>query len=299
MTPPPPDPAARGTALVLLAAVMWGTLGVAFRLQGDMGTPPLVIAFWRAGLATMALALLRPRALRLDPRDLAFLAAYGLLSVSALYVLYPFAVQRSSVAVAAVLLYTAPAWVVLMGALWLGEPLTRRKLLALVLCFAGTALVAGLHEPGALRSSFPGLLAGLGSGLSYATLSLFGRKAPARYETATLTVWALGLGTAFLALPAAADLPALLEPWRSPTGVVLLFYVATVPTAGSLLAYTAGLRRLGDAGRASLLATLEPLVGALLGWVVLGQTLTPAQVAGGALVMAGVLTLQLRAGPRG
>lgn len=298
MTDPPGTRARRGAALVLLAAVLWGTLGVAFSLQGNMGTPPLVIAFWRATLACLSLAavlaLSRPRSLHLHPRDLPFLSVCGLLSVSALFALYPFAVQHSTVAVAAVLLYTAPAWVVVMGALWLGEPLTSRRLLTVVLCFAGTALVAGVHQPEAWRGSLPGLLAGLGSGLSYASYSLFARKAPTCYAPATMTVWTLGLGAVFLAIPAVMDLRALLEPWRSLEGVALLVYVGVFPTAGSLLLYTMGLRDLGDAGRASLLATLEPLVGAALGFALLGQALAPAQVAGGALVLAGVLTLQVQ-----
>lgn len=289
---------AGGTALVLLAAVLWGSLGVAFSLQGSMGTPPLVIAFWRALVAAVAmvlgLAVARPAALRIHARELPFFAAYGLLSVSVLFYIYPIAVGGSSVAVAAVLLYTAPAWVVLMGALWLGERLTGRKILALVLCFAGTALVAGVGEPGALKGTPVGLLAGLGSGLAYATVSLFGRLAPARYEATTLTTWMLLAGTAFLALPAAADLPALLEPWRSARGVGLLLYVGLLPTAGSYLFYTMGLRRLGDAGRASIMATLEPFVGAALGLLVLGQALSPAQGLGGALVLSGVVLLQLR-----
>lgn len=281
-----------GALLVILAAVLWGTLGVVFQLLGDVGATPQAIGFWRAALAAGALALglaaTRPEALRIRRQDLPFFVAYGLVSVAIFFAIYPMAVHLSSVAVAVVLLYTAPAWVALMAAVWLREPLTGRKLVALALCFAGIALVAGVHDPGSVN--LPGLLAGLASGLTYATLSIFGRAAPEHYEPATLTVWSLGLGALFM-LPL-QDLQGLAAPWRAPW---LVLYAGLVPTAGSFLLYTTGLRRMGDAGRASLLATVEPVVAALLGLLVLREPLTGTQLAGGVLVLVGVAALQFSA----
>lgn len=281
-----------GAPLVILAAVLWGTLGVVFQILGDLGATAQAIGFWRAAIAAVALGLgllaWRPAALRVARRDLPFFVAYGLVSVGIFFAIYPKAVHLSSVAVAVVLLYTAPAWVAVMGALWLREPLTGRKLVALALCFVGIALVAGLHDPGHLN--LPGLLAGLASGLTYATLSIFGRAAPEEYEAATLTVWTLGIGALFLALPALRDPEGLLAPWRSPA---LILYAGIVPTAGSFVLYTAGLRRMGDAGRASLLATVEPVVAAALGLAILREPLSSAQLAGGVLVLLGIAALQL------
>lgn len=281
-----------GALLILLAGVLWGTLGVVFQVLGDFGATPASLGFWRASVAAAALGLgllvRRPAALRVAWRDLPFFVAFGFVSVALLFSVYPLAVHLSSVAVSVVLLYTAPVWVALMGALWLGEPLTGRKMAALAVCFAGIALIAGIQDPGSV--DVRGLLAGLASGFTYATLSIFGRMAPPRYGSATLTVWSLGIGALFLAGPAFHDPVGLWAPWQSP-GLVL--YAGLVPTAASYSLYTAGLRRLGDAGRASLLATVEPVVSAFLGLALLREPLSALQLLGGVLVLAGVAALQL------
>jgi drug/metabolite transporter, DME family len=137
-----------------------------------------------------------------------------------------------------------------------------------------------------------GLLAGLASGITYATLGIFGKGALRRYSPPTAMLYALGVGTLFLALPVLRDPAPLLAPLQSGSGIALLLYVSLVPTAGSFLLYTTGLQRLNDAGRASVIATIEPLVAVLLGYFLLGEALAPWQWLGGALILLGVLILR-------
>lgn len=292
------DRAARlGTLAVLTAAVLWGTSGVVFQWLGKSGGSALTLGFWRAALAaaaTLAWLGLRDRgALRIAPRHLGFFALFGLVSVAIFFVLYPLAIHLTSVAVAVVLLYTAPAWVALVGFLFLKEPCSWTRLAALALAFAGTALVAQVHEIDDFRENLPGLAAGLGSGLTYASLTLLGRVAPARYGPPTISVYTLGMGALFLALPAFRDPADLWAPWSTPFLAALTLYASLVTTAGCFVLFTFGVRMLGDAGKASLLATVEPPVAALLGFLVLGEPLTGSQMAGGALVLAAVFTLQV------
>jgi DME family drug/metabolite transporter len=87
---------------------------------------------------------------------------------------------------------------------------------------------------------------------------------------------------------------AFLAPQASPRGWLLLLYMGLLPTAGSFWLYMAGLSRLGDAGRASVIATLEPVIAAALGFLVLGESLAPVQLAGGGLVVAGILLSIIR-----
>lgn len=281
--------------MVLLAAVLWGTLGPTFKGLNAVGAEPAHIGFWRAllacGLLGGWLALRRPALLRLERRDLPLFVAYGLISVAIFFVIYPAAVQRSTVAVAAVLLYTAPAWVALLAALLFGEALTWRKAGAIALAFVGTALVAGATDPAAMRANGWGVAAGLASGLTYAGFSLFGKAALRRYHPATTMFYALLFGALFLLPVVLRDWPPLVAPLQSSTGILLLLYIGLVPTTGSLMLYTTGLHRLNDAGRASILATVEPLVAALLGFLLLGETLEPTQWLGGALILAGIAIL--------
>ncbi len=286
----------QGWLMIAAAAILWGTLGPAFKGLGDMGVQPVQVGFWRALLAgsvfAIWLAARRPALLRIHPRHLPLFVAYGLVSVAIFFAVYTAAVQLSTVAIAAVLLYTAPAWVALMAFFFFREPLTGRKGIAIFLTFIGTALVAGAYDPSALRGNGLGIAAGLASGLTYAAFSIFGKAALRRYQPATAMLYALAFGAAFLLPLALRDWGSLVAPLGTLSGVALLLYVGLVPTAGSFILYTTGLQRLNDAGRASVIATIEPLVAALLGYLLLGEALAPAQWLGGAFILTGVLALR-------
>jgi DME family drug/metabolite transporter len=282
-----------GVLLVVGAALLWGTLGIAFRGLQELGANSVAIGFWRAVIAAPLLGLFllvrAPASLKVAWRDLPLLMGYGLISVAMFFVVYPAAVASASVAVAAVLLYTAPAWVILLAALFFREAITLPKAIAVVLTFIGVALVAGLTTINANTLSLLGLLTGLGAGFTYATFSIFGKEVLKRYPPTTAIFYSLLFGMLFL-LPfvMGQTWASVLAPLNAVEGWAWILYMGIVPTAGSFWLYTAGLHHLGDAGRASVLATLEPVVAAALGFLLLNEGLSPVQLAGGALVLVGV-----------
>ncbi len=282
-----------GIGLILAAAILWGTLGIAFRGLQEVGATSVAIGFWRALIAAPLIGLIllvrRPAHLKVAVRDLPLLMAYGLVSVAMFFAVYAAAVQYASVAVAAVLLYTAPAWVIVLAALLFRETITPQKGVAVLLTFIGVALVAGIADIGNLNVSFLGLVTGLGAGFTYATFSLFGKAALKNYAPTTTIFYGLLFGAMFLLPFVWQESAAFLAPLNTLQGWGWILYMGILPTAGSFWLYLAGLGYLGDAGRASVLATLEPVVAAVLGFVVLGEGLSPVQLAGGGLVLVGIL----------
>lgn len=281
--------AVRGYAQVAAAAVLWGTIGLAARRLFAAGLTPLQAAAWRAAgafvlLLVLSLAL-NPSALRVERRDIPLLAAYAAVSVAGFMTIYFTAIGLTTVATAAVLLYTAPAWVVLMARALFGEPMTPMKTAAVGLTFAGCVLVVGAVGPGAVRLTPAGLLAGLGAGLTYALYSIFGKTALRRLSPLTTVVYTLGFG-ALLLMTATRGLPPL-----PPGSLAPLGYVIVGPTAMAYLLYIGGLRWV-EAGRASVVATLEPVVAALAGALVLREPFGAAQWIGAALVIGGVVLVQ-------
>lgn len=284
------DGALLGYGAVAGAALAWGTIGIAARALFATGLTPLQGATWRAAgafaiLLVYCLATDRA-ALRVARRDLLLFAAYGAVSVAGFMTIYLTAIERTTIATAAVLLYTAPAWVVVLARVFFNEALTRTKLLAVALTFAGSALVAGAFS-GALHANSIGVLAGLGAGLTYGLYSIFGKVALRRYSTMTTVVFSLGFGAVFLLLAAGGLHPV------APEGRAALAYLVIIPTAAAYVLYTAGLRRV-EAGRASIVATLEPVVAALAGTVILREPFAPVQWIGGVLVLLGVLVVHER-----
>jgi DME family drug/metabolite transporter len=278
-----------GYAYIVAAALLWATIGPTARFALRGGIEPLEISFWRAAIAGLLFllhAVIRGR-LRIARRDLPAVGGFALLGVTIFYWAYFRAVELGGAALAAILLYTAPAWVALAAALWLGERLTARKSLAVALTLAGIALVAVGSAAGVsvgaspAASRVPALAWGLLAGVAYAAYYLFGKRYFARYEASTLFAYALPLGAALL-LPLVSFAP------KSATEWLVLLFLAAVPTYGAYLLYSFGLARL-EATRAATVATLEPVAAAALAYLVWGEALRGPGYVGGALVLTGVL----------
>jgi len=283
----------QGHGMVAGAALLWGTLGIFFKhILRTYGLSPLDLAFWRAALAFVfllfGLGVVQPSLLRLSWRDVPFFAAFGLISVAIFYAVYIAAVDLTTVATGAVLLYTAPAWVTLLAWRLYREPLSGRKLVALGLAFVGCGLVARAYDPGQLRFNGPGVLCGLAAGLTYALYSIFGKYALRRYGPWTIVTYAMGFGAAFLLL---TQSPASLRPALTPSPLWgWLAALALGPTVGSFGLYTLGLRQV-PASAASIVATLEPMTAAVLSFILLSERFAPLQALGGLLILTSVLLL--------
>ncbi|BAD40736.1 DMT family transporter [Symbiobacterium thermophilum] len=286
-----------GYMMVFGAASLWGTLGVVSRNLYVGGLSAQAVVTLRASMAAAlllaALTVLRPATLRVRLRDIPLFAAYGLVSVAAFYLLYFLTIQHLSVAAAAVLMYTAPAFVAVAAALTLGEPLTQGKLLALTLTMAGCALVARAYEPSVFRGQLIGVLTGLGSGFTYGMYSIFGKHALKRYNPWTVQAYSLLFGAAPLVLFFGREAVRSLA--RSPEALPWLAYLALVTTLGAYGLYLSGLQVV-EASHAALLSTVEPVVAALLGFWILEESLRLPQVIGILLVLGSAVILNAQRG---
>jgi len=278
---------------VLAGAALWGMIGLWNRRLMGAGLSPLSIVTVRnlGGCALLCLFfLLRDRSVfRVERRHLKYFFGTGVVSV-VLFTLCYFSCQRlCSLAAASVLLYTAPSFVVLLSAVLWREPVTGKKLLALGLTLTGCACVCGFFS-GGLSVTVPGVLLGLGSGFFYALYSIFGRYALAHYGPMTVTVWTfLFAGPASLLFLRPAELAAAFGPepelWLTALGL------AAFSTAVPYILYTWGLSRL-EPGRASILASLEPVAATLTGALAFGEPLGPLTALGILCVLAGTVILR-------
>ena len=192
-----------------------------------------------------------------------------------------------SLAVASILLYTAPSFVVVLSAMLWKEPVTRKKLLALGLTLVGCALVCGIFAED-LTVTVSGVLLGLGAGFFYSLYSIFGRYALAHYSSMTVTVWTfLFAGPASLVLLRPSELTALAQPSMALTAVCLVVFSTVMP----YILYTRGLARV-ESGKAAIMASLEPVVASLAGVLVFGEPMGLTTLAGILCVLAGVYILR-------
>jgi drug/metabolite transporter, DME family len=278
--------AGRATLLVLVAAFLWGLLGIFGKLAQAQGLSPLEVAFWRAtlggGLYLLHALVVRARFPR--GRDALVTAAFGLAGVSVFYAAYQLAVLNGGASLASVLLYTAPAFVALMGWMFLNERLGLRELLAVAATLSGIALIS-LGGGQGIHPSVLALAWGLTAGLTYSLYYLYGKLYFARFAPVALYAVALPVGALGLA-------PLTHFVHKTPAAWALLAAVAVFSTYLAYLAYGAGLRWL-PATRASVMASLEPVVAAGLAALFFGERLSLLAVAGAALVLGAALLLSL------
>lgn len=276
-----------GYVYIVIAAVLWGLLGPVSKLAFAEGIAPLEVAFWRAALGglcfaahSVATGTRRRSGERIGLKDWRPVLLFGFVGVSLFYGAYQLSVDLGGATLASVLLYTAPVWVALASALLLEERLTARKLLALGLAVLGVTLVAR-GSGSAMQFSAAAIVWGLVAGLCYASYYPFSRYYFRRYAPANLYAWALPVGALGL-------LPVTGFAAKTPTAWAVLAVIGLASTYLAYLAYGRAMQHL-EATRASIVATLEPVVAgaAAYGWW--GERLGGSGYAGAALVLTGVL----------
>lgn len=282
-----------GPGLILLAGCFWGSMGIFVRKLGAYGFSSIQIVSIRVTLAALffcALLLALDRSgFRIALRDVPLFFGLGLGSILFFTVCYFTAISMMTLSAAAILLYTSPIWIMLMSVLFFHEKMDKRKLLALLLAFFGCVFVSGVS---AERMSLSGLLIGLGSGLGYGLYSILGTLALRKYSPYTVTAYTFllaAVGSWLFCRP--AELCARIAHAEHPTALVLFCCLTALMTAViPFLAYTIGLRTV-EASRAGILATIEPLVAALVGILVFSEPLTLLSGLGMVLILAAAILL--------
>jgi drug/metabolite transporter (DMT)-like permease len=279
-----------GFLYVMAAAFMWGLIGVFTKFILNAGVSALEIAFWRAmfGWVFFLIHAAAAGQLKAHRNDLPALLGFGVICVTLFYGAYQIAIRDVGMAMAAVLLYTAPAWVALLSRVVLKEELTLVKTACVAMTVLGVTCISlgpKLMSGATIELNVFGLSAGLLSGFTYALYYIFGKKFLHRYPTPTIFVYALPFG-ALLLLPFIDFTPKSAETW------LLLLGMALVTSYGAFSVYYAGLKRM-DATHASVIATFEPLVAAVLAFFLFGEQFSLLGYAGSSLIIIAVLLVVL------
>ena len=283
-----------GYAAVAAAAALWAVAAVVARRVFDDGVEPVELTESRAVLAALGFALL-PSSWRRPPKGRpALVVALGI-ALALVNATYYVSVSRIPVAVALVIQYTAPALIVGWMSVVASRPPGRDVTVALVGALVGVVLV--LDVPGSVGGDVDGVgvAAATASAFLFASYIVLAERASAVYGSAAAMFRGFLVATVFWALYqvlAGRGVPH--ELWAR-ENLPEVLYVGLAGTLAPFLLFAWGLQWV-RAERASIAATLEPVIAAVVAWAWLGQSLGPVQVAGGLLVVVAVATLQLRSG---
>jgi drug/metabolite transporter (DMT)-like permease len=295
-----------GYVLVWAAVVLWSVNAVVAKVVLDSaGLSALRLAEVRAtGSAVLlfaAVALVRPRSLRLRRGELSFLLVFGTLGLAFVQLFYFVAISRLDIGIALVIQYLAPVFVALWARFFVHEPVRRRLWVAIALSLAGLSLVVDLW--GGFTLDGLGVAACLAAALTYAVYVVMAeRSLQGGRDAFSLLAW----GFAFAALFWAVVQPWWSFPWELVRGDVsllgrledvsapvwlLLAYVVVLGTVVPFVLLVSALHHV-PATRITIVAMVEPVLAGVVAYAWLGEELTELQIVGGLVVLAGVVLAQ-------
>lgn len=289
----------KASVFVLAAGCMWGLMGLLVRSLGAVNIDSMEVCFIRSVVTVISLLAIilvfDPGALKIRLKDIWCFIGTGACSVTFFNYCYFKTMTFTSLSAAAVLLYTAPAFVMVMSAVLFAEKLSLQKLAALVLAFAGCAFVSGIAG-GAGKLSAAGILFGLLAGFGYALYSIFGRYALEKgYSSLTISFYTFlcsAICTFFLADKGSIVRGLSGNPVLILKAVILVLVVTLFP----YLSYTKGLQGMEN-GTASVLASIEPVVATLIGVLVYNETLNGWHILGMCMVLGSIALINITVQP--
>lgn len=306
----------KGVISILVAASMWGLAGIFVKPMLAAGVDEMSIVFSRALFSFLSLAVIvlfvNRNLFKIKLRDLPFFVASGIFSIVMFNFCYYRTMELSSLSVAAVLLYTAPFFVVILSSFLFKEKLTIKKCVACVCAFVGCVLVSGLIGDGTSIST-ECVVFGLLTGFGYALYTIFGNILLKRgYNSLTVTFYTFVfafLGTLplvdfknlFTVVFSSDTIPKFVAegsvnmPFGGFYVVIVAFLMALLNTVLPYIFYTNGLKKV-SAGSAPIIATVEPVVATFVGLFVFSENISYTGILGIVLVLGSVVILNFGVG---
>lgn len=276
-----------------MGASLWGIIGVFVTYLYELGFTPIQVVTVRAISAalflTMYVVIKNRELFKIKMADSKYFIGTGIISIVFFNWCLFSAMEETSISVAFILLYTAPAFVTIFSRIIFKEFLTPRKILALIVTFVGCTFVIGIFPNMNETFSSLGLILGLGSGFFYGLYSIFGKFALKKYDSLTITVYTFLFAavavTPFSGIWNVITLFSYLNVWLY---IIALGFLSTMLP---FLLYTKGLSTI-ESSRASIVATIEPVVAALAGFLIFNEQLNLWQYVGILLVISAVMIVQ-------
>jgi len=298
------DRAKLGYLMVAVAATLFAVNGTVSKVVLGSGLSSLELTQIRstgAAAGFLAFILLFARAtLRVGRRELLFLVVFGITGIGFVQWLYFIAIDHLPVGIALLIQFLGPLLVALFARFVYHERIRRRIWVALVLCIVGLSVVVEFWS--GLAYSTIGITAALGAAFALAAYILMAERERKHRDPASLSFYGFFFATLFWAvinplwqfpwdvLGDTVSLQGNLSEYSAPVWVLVAFIVV-IGTMVTFTLLTGALRHI-PATRASIVATLEPVIATIVAWLWLGESFGTAQLIGGAVVLAGILLAQ-------
>lgn len=270
--------------------LVWGSNFIVVKAAIDV-LPPVGLSALRFGIAALVLLTLlrwREGSVRLPLRDVAGMAAVGVLGFGVYQVLWTTGLGSITAGHSALLIAATPVLTALLAVVAGSDTLTHPKFLGASLSFVGVGVVIAGGQGLALGASLVGDLLTLGAAVCWAVYTSFGAPILRRYSPLRTTAWALTAGALFLLVPGGAQLATADWSRVTPDVWAAVVYSAVLPAALSNVVVFHAVRLLGPT-RITAFQFLVPVFAVVLGAALLSEPVRLAQLLGGSVIVAGIL----------
>jgi len=285
----------KGYLMVAAGATLWGTVGIQVQTLFNYNISLQSIVFWRLFFAFIILFsfvfFTNKKWLMIDKKGLIYLALMGLFSQLLFNLFYFSCIQKTTIATAVTLLYSAPIFIAVMARIFYKELFTPVKIIALFLSMGGCFFAATGGSVAVLKINLIGVLMGLGAGFTFSLVTIISKAIIHKYHQFTIIVYALGFGLLFY-LPFShpliifqRNLP--LEVW------LLIASFGVISTAIAYGLYITGISYGIEVSRAGIISTLELVVAVILSYLIFKEVLWGWKLAGILMVVFSVVIVQM------
>lgn len=284
----------KNSIYIILAGCLWGIIAIFVNVLTNLGCSSLECVAIRVSFAAIILffylLVTDKKKLRIQWKDIGYFLGTGILSIVFFSFCYFKAIEViGGAAVPALLLYTAPIFVMVMSALFFKEKITMKKMISLVATFIGLGFVTGAFTGGE-KISVIAFWFGIGSGFGYALYSILGKFVAEKYDAVTITMYTF-IVASLVAIPFSGITNHLLL-FVSIKGCTAAIGLAFFSTALPFLLYTKGLQGI-EAGKAAILATVEPFVAAIVGTVIFKESFDFPKIVGMLMILFAIVYLNV------
>ena len=278
--------------LIIMAGTCWGAIGIFIRKLNAIGIESMQIVEIRAIVAMLLIGIgvliYDKRLFKIRQKHIWCFLGTGIVGIIFFNLCYFITIEASSLSVAAVLLYTAPIFVMIFSAVLFQEKITRIKVISLTMAFTGCVLVSGIFDGSAVLTA-KGFLIGICAGLGYALYTIFSIYA-LNYGYNPLTVQFYTFLFAVIAGAFFTDFRQVeIAVVTEGTGAMAVIAgIGLICTAVPNVLYTSGLRYI-DNGKTSVMASIEPVMAIVFGILLFHEVPTPLAAAGMLLSLSAII----------
>ncbi len=285
----------KGYIMVLIAGMLWGTIGFFATLLSQLGMEAGPVAFFRVLSATIVLAIILlvkgkgTSLFAISKKGLFSCMLVGFISQALYNVCYMHAIEQGGMATAAVFLYTSPIYVAILSRILFKEPLTSNKIMAIVINIIGCIITVTGGDFSTMKVSLFGLVMGILAGFTYALLPILSRTGADKEDPYTAAFYGQAFGALLLFF--------LIRPYNGVGAefnvqmLLVLIGFGIVPSAMGYIVYYTGISKVTETSRIPVLASVETVVAAIVGLIAFGQSLSLMKILGIILVLLSIAVM--------